>query len=218
MVTPALTRRRSVLVQGMAVAVTVATLGASQIYYAFFARNVVYDSSVLVFGVVVPLLVGCLCLYFTDQRVLLLGFFAIFWSVVDDAPVFFDSALTWPRVTGFHPYLPHHVTEVVLHILTFAFLLLSARLALGRSRVSGRRALSAYLLVLLAFVASYAQNIPLVAVEIFVYRSWYQLDVIEHLATVALYGLALWVARGPGLLPPEAPVQQGAKGGGGHSS
>ncbi len=186
--------RKSTAARAIAVGATVAILAISQLYYAFWARNVTYDTSVLIFGVLLPLVVGCFLLLGTDQRVLLLGFIGLFWSVVDDAPVFFDSVPTWPRVTRFHPFLPHIVMEIVLHVLTFVFLFASIRFALKQSR-GGRRREYAYLIAFFAFIASYAQNIPLAVIDGYVSQSWYRLDVVERLASVAIYALALWVAK-----------------------
>jgi hypothetical protein len=178
-----------------AILLTVFIVSASQVYYAYNATSLTYDASVLVFGVLAPLLAGCALLLATDQPVVLLSFLGFFWSVVDDGPIFFDSVLTWPQVTGSHPYLPHLSLEIILHVLTLVFLLASIWLSLKHSRTKGRRAYLAYSLALLAFLISYGQNTPLSWIQAFVERSWYLLDVLERLGSLVVFSIALFESR-----------------------
>jgi hypothetical protein len=161
---------------------------ATEVYVGY---NQTFDYSTFLIGVVIPLASGCILLSRRGDRFLLLAFLGYFWSVVDDAPVNFDSVFTWPEVTRFHPVLPHYTLEVIFHLATFGFMYLSVREVLGGGIKLGRRALRIYLLLVLAFLLSYAQNIPLGAVRSIVESSWYQLDVFEHLSSVVVFGLAL---------------------------
>ena len=167
-------------------------LAATQVYVGY---NQAFDASTLAVGVVFPLAVGVLALVLSGQRILLWAYLGVFWSVVDDGPVYFDSVFTWPEVTRFHPALPHLALEVALHVVTALFLVVFVVEARrGSSAGAGRRA-AAYAAVVLAMVATYAQNIPLDAVQGVVETSWYYLDVGEHLAAVALLAAALVLLR-----------------------
>lgn len=189
-------------------AATIVVLVATEIYVGY---NQTFDYSTLLIGVVVPLASGFILLSRKSDRFLLLAYLGYFWSVVDDAPVNFDSVFTWPEVTRFHPVLPHYTLEVVFHVATFGFMYLSVREVLGGGIKLGRRALRIYLLLALAFLLSYAQNIPLSAVQSMVESSWYQLDVFEHLGSVVVFGLALidaWNFRASFRTQPAARLQE----------
>jgi hypothetical protein len=174
-------------------AAAIAVLVATELYVGY---NQTFDYSTFLIGVGIPLAFGCVLFRRRADRFLLFAFIGYFWSVVDDAPVSFDSVFTWPEVTRFHPVLPHYTLEVVFHLATLGFMYLSARKVSGGTLGSGRRGLRIYLLLALAFLLSYAQNIPIGAVQSVVESSWYQLDVVEHLASVVVFGLALVDARG----------------------
>lgn len=174
-------------------AAAIAVLVATELYVGY---NQTFDYSTFLIGVGIPLAFGCVLFRRRADRFLLFAFIGYFWSVVDDAPVSFDSVFTWPEVTRFHPVLPHYTLEVVFHLATLGFMYLSAREVSGGTLGSGRRGLRIYLLLALAFLLSYAQNIPIGAVQSVVESSWYQLDVVEHLASVVVFGLALVDARG----------------------
>lgn len=169
-------------------AAAVAVLVATEVY-ADYNQN--FDYSTLLIGVVIPLASGCILFSRRGDRFLLFAFLGYFWSVVEDAPVYFDSVLTWPEVTRFHPFLPHLTLEVIFHLATFGFMFLSVREVLGGGIKPGRRALRIYLLLAFAFILAYAQNIPLDTVQSIVESSWYQLDIFEHLGSVVVFGLAL---------------------------
>ena len=173
-------------------AAAVAVLVATEIYVGY---NQIFDCSTFLIGVVIPLASGCILFCRRSDRFLLFAFLGYFCSVVDDAPVYFDSFLTWPEVTRFHPSLHHYTLEVIFHLATFGFMYLSVREVSGGKIKPGRRALRIYLLLAFAFILAYSQNIPLEAVQVIVESSWYQLDVFEHLGSVVVFGLALAEAR-----------------------
>jgi hypothetical protein len=166
------------------------------LWYVYLNQD--FDATTLLAGVLLPLVLGSAILYVTKERVLLFAFLAYFWSLVDDKPVQFDSVLTWPEVTRFHPATPHIFMEVVLHVLTIAFLYLAVREGLKGTALTQAKALKVSLLTLAAFVLSYAQNIPLDALQTFVTQDWYALDLVEHVVSLAFLYLALReAARGP---------------------
>jgi hypothetical protein len=153
-----------------------------------------YDWTTLLAGVAFPLVFGIIALRFANQRLLLFAFLAYFWSIVDDAPVSFDSVFSWPEVTRFHPYLPHLFLEVVLHILTAFFLILTVREALRGTTTTRRKLFTVSMFTLFAFLLSYAQNIPLSIIQTTVENSWYSLDIVEHVVSVTLLYFAIRVA------------------------
>jgi len=153
-----------------------------------------YDITTLAVGVLVPLFVGVVLLGFTKQPVLLLAYLAYFWSIIDDAPVYFDSVFTWPEVTRFNPALPHYTLEILLHAGTLAFMVLSFRQSAGRNGIVFKTTAASYALLVGAFVLAYAQNIPVNQIQTIVDSSWYLLDGVEHLGSVFLFALALWLA------------------------
>lgn len=169
-------------------AAAIAVLVATEVYVGY---NQIFDYSTFLIGVVIPLAFGYILFRRREDRFLLFAFLGYFWSVVDDAPVYFDSVFTWPEVTRFHPVLPHYTLEVVLHLATLGFMYLSVREVSGGGIKLGMRALRIYLLLAFAFLLAYAQNIPFDAVQSIVESSWYQLDVFEHLGSVVVFGLAL---------------------------
>ena len=176
-------------------------LGLSLLYvYA----NPNFDASTLAVGVIIPLGFGAAVFLATRQRVALFVFLAYFWSLVDDKPVQFDSVLTWPEVTRFHPAGPHIFMEVVLHVLTIAFLVLAAREALKGSRLSPSSMVGVWLLVLVAFVLSYAQNLPVDSIQTLATYDWYPLNLGEHVASLAFLYLALDQAGRSKRRPPGA--------------
>ncbi len=169
-------------------AAAIAVLAATEVYVGY---SQIFDYSTLLIGVALPLAFGYILFRRREDRLLLFAFLGYFWSIVDDAPVYFDSVFTWPQVTRFHPILPHYTLEVIFHLATLGFMYLSVReVSRGGIRL-GMRALRIYLLLALAFLLAYAQNIPLDAVQSIVESSWYQLDVLEHLGSVVVFGLAL---------------------------
>ena len=119
---------------------------------------------------------------------LFFAFMAYFWSLIDDAPVNFDSIFTWPEVTS---GLPHTFLEIVLHALTLAFFYLAVRAALKGASLSRREKAKVLVLILASFWASYAQNTPLGWVQAVAVNNWYLLDAVEHVISVALFCLAI---------------------------
>jgi len=150
-----------------------------------------YDATTLLVGVILPLAFGSIVFAAIKKWVFLFAFLAYFWSLVDDKPVQFDSVLTWPEVTRFHPSGPHIFMEFVLHALTIIFLSLAVIEGLKGTSLNVQKALKVFLLTLVAFVLSYAQNIPLDAVQSIVTQDWFQLDIIEHLASVLVFFFAI---------------------------
>jgi hypothetical protein len=124
-----------------------------------------------------------------EGRIAFFAFMGYFWSLVDDGPVNFDSVSTWPEVTsGLH----HTVTEVILHVLTAAFMYLAVREAVaGRRITTARRLIGVSVLAVAAFWAAYFQNTPLEAVQLLMRTAWYQLDFVEHAVSVLLLYLAI---------------------------
>jgi hypothetical protein len=169
-------------------AAAVAVLAASEVYVNY---NQTFDYSTFLIGVAIPLASVYVLFRRRSDRFILFAFLGYFWSVVDDAPVYFDSVFTWPEVTRFHPILPHYTLEVIFHLATLGFLYLSLCEVSGSGIRLGRRTLRIYLLLGLAFLLSYAQNVPLDAIQSIVRSSWYQLDIFEHLGSVAIFSLAL---------------------------
>jgi hypothetical protein len=166
-----------------------AVLAASSVVIAslFYAQLTdVYDSTTLLVSVVLPLTLGSAILSFR-KKILLFGFLAYFWAVVDDAPVFFDSVLTWPQVTRFHPFLPRLYMNIAIHGLTASFMYLAIREIMGGTRASLGNTIRVVILASLGFVVAYAQNIPLSAVQQLVETSWYQFDLAEKLASIFLF-------------------------------
>ena len=131
-------------------AAATATLGVLVSLW-YVSENQAFDVTTLLAGVVFPLVFGSAVLLVTKQRIALFVFLAYFWSIVDDGPVFFDSVLTWPEVTRFHPATPHIFLEVLLHALTLLFMALAVREALGGTRPPLPKALGVVVLALIAF-------------------------------------------------------------------
>jgi len=179
--------RRNVIYQALALLAAVLVLLAG----VFYSRAMdTYDLTTLLVSVVAPLVLGAVVLYAGGERITLFAFLAYFWAVVDDRPVFFDSVLTWPEVTRFHPFLPRLFMNIVIHALTLFFLYLAIREAAGRSDKRLRAMPSVVVLTLIAFILAYAQNIPLAWIQSLVQTSWYPFDVTEKLASVLVLGIA----------------------------
>ena len=162
--------------------------------YAYIVYNFV--PMTLIISVVLPLILGTIILAQRKNRILLYSFLAYFFAVIDDAPVYFDSVLTWPEVTRFHPFWPRLLMNIVLHVLTLLFMCLGIRETWNdksRSAFFRREVWSMKVLLLLAvaFVLAYAQNIPLAVVQEAVQSSWYQFDFAEKLASMVFYYLAV---------------------------
>jgi hypothetical protein len=159
------------------------------IYYPLVTGN--YDASTFLVSVVLPLGLGSAILSVRKERILLFAFLAYIWAVLDDAPVFFDSVLTWPEVTRFHPFLPRLFMNIVIHGLTIIFLYLTIRESMKGTSVRLRNAPVVIILTSVAFVLAYAQNIPLAAIQNAVETSWYPFDVAEKLASIFFLYLAV---------------------------
>jgi hypothetical protein len=173
-------------------AAAITVLVATEVYVGY---NQTFDFSTFLFGVAIPLAVGYALFRRRDDRFLLFAFLGYLCSVVDDAPVNFDSIFTWPEVTRFNPVLPHLTLELLLHLATLGFMFLSVREVSGGALGLRTGRLGIYLLITIAFLLSYFQNIPLHSVQSIARSSWYQLDITEHIASVMVFGIALISAR-----------------------
>ena len=151
----------------------------------------VYDATTFVASVVLPLVVGSLIISVRRRRLLLFAFLAYFWAVIDDAPVFFDSVLTWPEVTRFHPFLPRLYMNIVIHALTIIFLYLTLREAMKGRTLTKRRKYAVWAFGFIALVLAYAQNIPLPLIQNIVQTSWYQFDVAEKFLSFVFLWLGI---------------------------
>jgi hypothetical protein len=177
-----------------------AILAASLVVVAgmlYVAVTGTYDATTLLVSILLPLVLGSAFLSVRKERIALFAFLAYFWAVVDDGPVFFDSVLTWPEVTRFHPFLPRLFMNIVIHALTAFFLYLAMRESMKGTGASLRKAPKVIILTSAAFVAAYAQNIPLIAVQNVVDASWYAFDITEKSVSIFLFCVAVWLAMKP---------------------
>jgi hypothetical protein len=160
----------------------------------------VYDATTLLVCIMLPLVFGSVILSLRKDRTLLFAFLALFWAVIDDRPIFFDSILTWPEVTRFHPYLPRLFMNIVIHALTILFLYLTIRESMKGSGVRLWKAPRVIILASVAFLLAYAQNIPLALIQNVVQAgsnpaSWYPFDVETKLSAIFFLCLAVWQAK-----------------------
>jgi hypothetical protein len=186
-----------------------AILAASLVVFAgmlYAAVTGTYDATTLLVSVLLPLAFGSALLSVRKERIALFAFLAYFWAMVDDGPVFFDSVLTWPEVTRFHPFLPRLFMNVVIHGLTALFLYLAIRESTIGTSASLRKAPKVVILTSAAFVVAYAQNIPLTAIQNAVDASWYAFDITEKSVSIFLFCFAVFLAMrlraGQGLARP----------------
>jgi hypothetical protein len=159
-----------------------------------------YDARTFLVCILLPLVFGIAVLSLRKDRTLLFAFLALFWAVIDDRPIFFDSILTWPEVTRFHPFLPRLFMNIVIHALTILFLYLTMRESMKGSGVRLSKAPRVIILASVAFVLAYAQNIPLAVIQDVVQAgsnpaSWYPFDVEAKLSAIFFLCLAVWQAK-----------------------
>lgn len=176
----------------------IAVLGASSVVLAALAYAYivyVYDVKTLLVSVVMPVALGTAILAARRKKILVYAFLAYIWAVLDDAPVFFDSVLTWPEVTRFHPFLPRLYMNIVIHALTIFFMYMTVRETLKRNHVSSGRTILVSILVIIAFGLAYAQNIPLASIQYLVDNFWYQFDLVEKLLSVAFLFIAVKLSK-----------------------
>ena len=185
-------RKRAIFFDTIALILTSAIV-VYGLQYAYVVYT--FDLTTLIISVILPLCLGSFFLALTGERILVYAFLAYIWAVVDDMPVFFDSVLTWPEVTRFHPFLPRLFMNIVIHGLTIGFLYLAIREALKGRTTKGIRMYSVALLVLVAFVLAYAQNLPLNIIQNLVENSWYPFDLAEKLASLAVFGIAVYLSK-----------------------
>jgi len=158
------------------------------LYYVYL--NPAYDLGTLMIGVVLPMVFGSSLLLAGRQRVLFFVFSAYFWSLVDDAPVHFDSILTWPEVTRYQPFVPYFMDYVLL-VVVLSFFCLAVRESLKGKRTTGKEIALFSLLTLVVFGLSYIQDIQVGPVNELVARYWYTLDLSEHVASAAVLFLVV---------------------------
>jgi hypothetical protein len=151
----------------------------------------VFDSTMFLVGVLVPVILGSAIISIRRDRIILFVFLAYIWAVLDDAPVFLDSLLTWPQVTRFHPFLPRVFMNIVIHGLTAFFMYFAIREAMKGKNTSLRNAPLVVILAVAAFVLAYAQNIPLGVIQNAVTAAWFPFDIAEKLSSIFLFYLAV---------------------------
>ena len=169
-----------------------------------------YNLQTLVLSVVLPLVLGTAILSVRRKKVLVFAYLAYIWAIVDDAPVYFDSVLTWPEVTRFHPFLPRLIMNIVIHVLTLFFMYAAVSSA-GRRGKDNRsepllRNFRVVILTLVAFVLAYAQNIPINIIQSAVDHSWYSFDVVSKLLSIVFLYLAIRLAGKQGIVQTESAV------------
>ena len=161
----------------------------------YLAQNpqVNLDSTFFLLAVILPTILASVLFIPRRRWILFYAFLALIFPVTEDAPVYLDSVFTWPEVTsGFQ----HIFLELLFHGLTILFMYLALREA-TRFRTGRLDLPKIFILTSLAFVASYAQNIPLEFIHSIVIHSWYTFDLIEHILSILLLYLAVRVAKLP---------------------
>ena len=160
---------------------------------AYVYLNQAFDLGTLVIGVIIPSVFGSILLVSTRHRVLFFVFLAYFLTLVDDAPVHFDSVLTWPEVTRYQPVIPYLVDFILLGSVFLLLILALRETAKGGSMTPWRK-VADMLLVVLAFGLSYLQDFESEPIHGIVVNHWYELDLVEHIASGAVLYLALRMA------------------------
>jgi hypothetical protein len=199
--------KRKTLLDVASIALLAIAVIIPQVYLQITQVNLTWTA--LFWAVIFPILLSLVLFVPRRRWILLLAFLAYIWALTDDAPVYFDSVFTWPEVTsGFQ----HFFLEILLHVLTFVFMASAVVVAWGKGRRVGvsryRKIFASMILAVVAFILAYAQNLPFHAMELLVKKSWFELDVIEHIASVAFLFFAIRIAEeGPGqagkVSPPE---------------
>jgi len=149
-----------------------------------------YDYITLIISILLPLAYAILAL--PKQEPFFYVYLAYFISLVDDAPVYFDSVFTWPEVTGGNQ---HYFLEVTFHLLTLLFMLLALGKFVKPSKLFSARMATPILLIAIAFLLSYAQSLPIHGLKSLVQGDWYLLDVLEHAASVMFLAFSFYIAK-----------------------
>jgi hypothetical protein len=163
------------------------------LYFVYLYQN--YDIWALIVGVILPLGSGIFLLWRIPFRTALFSFLAFYWSLVDDAPVYFDSVFTWPEVTRYHPFIPHFTLEVALHLLTALSFYGAIKSRYPDVRWSSTQGIPMLILVLFITILCYLQNMPILSIQILAQKDWYLLDLEEHLAALTVFLPTLFMAR-----------------------
>ena len=199
-------RLRMQLVGSVAIIIVSMSVIAPQIYLALNPQ-VHLQTTIFVGTVVAPIVLATVLFLGLKMRIVWFAFMAYIWAVTEDAPVYLDSIFTWPEVTS---GLQHLFLEVLLHLLTLFFISLTVREAFRLrekrirheeslvtsndsifTRISKANVLLIVILALLAFVLSYAQNLPISSLKSITGPAWYRLDIAEHIISVLLLYLAV---------------------------
>ena len=153
-------------------------------------------------AVLLPIILATILFGAAKNWLFLFGFLAYIWCLTDDAPVYLDSVFTWPEVTsGFQ----HIFLEYLLHFLTLFFMVLTLWQAIktrkGKGPIGIRNLVFPLILLAVAFVTSYFQNVPLSQIQQITrntFRSkppWYELDIIEHIVSILFLYFAIRQVR-----------------------
>jgi hypothetical protein len=161
-----------------------------QIYLAMHPE-VNLDFFWLFAAVIIPILISYLLL--RNSIFLFYSYAGIFFSIIDDAPVHFDSVFTWPEVTRYNPAFHHFFMEVILHFLTLVLLLVSINIFVKKVE-NKRKKIVCYSLGLVSSFLCYAQNTPLDFIQAVVESNWYFLDIFEHFVAIFLLILSFTIS------------------------
>jgi len=178
------------MARAVAVAASIAVVVATEAYDAVTLTEGNHNYFTIILGVLFPLLLASVVLLATSQLDVLLCFSALFWSVVDDVPVDFD----WPRLSGFPPGVTHEAMQIVIYVLSLAFMSAFLWSALRGSKADFRQTVVSIALGALALLISYADDIPLNFINDMVNDQWYQIYTLEHIVGAAVAALTIFVA------------------------
>ncbi len=149
-----------------------------------------YDEITLSISILLPFAYAILAL--PKKEPFFYAYLAYFISLVDDAPVYFDSVFTWPEVTGGNQ---HYILEVTFHLLTLLFMLLALSKFVKPSKLFSTRMAMPILLISIAFLLSYAQNLPIDVLKSLIQGDWYLLDILEHALSVMFFAASFYIAK-----------------------
>ena len=173
----------------VSIVVVTTSVISPQVYLQITQVNL--DWTALFSSVLVPIIIAFFLFWRRDRKILFFIFMAYIWAVTDDAPVYLDSVYTWPEVTS---GLQHSTLEIILHVLTLIFIVLAFREALKGTNLTRQKLLELSCLGIFAYVLSYAQNLPLLSIQIIVLQNWLELDLAEHVASIIILAVAIRVA------------------------
>jgi hypothetical protein len=184
--------QKSILGQAIGVLTAALIIIVSQIYYAITLNIYNHDIGTVVFGVFVPIILGCFCIGLTKQWAMLFGFLGFAIPIVDDLPIKFD----WPKINGFPTGVSHDQMQTYLYALSLGCLLLTVWLSGWRKKPGRKKALLAYLLVPVAFVLNYVGDLPFDWASTLENQFWYQLDLTQHILSLGVFVVATMLIQG----------------------